>query len=176
MKQPIIVAVVGAKKSGKTVTIESLTRELTNRHYDVVAVKHVPEPDFTIDTEGKDTWRFAEAGAKMVISVARSEVAIIMKTKTRPPLREVLEKSGPADVVLVEGFKEAVAKNQRIHKIVVVGTQQEANEAQKVFQPIIAFAGLTGVRLKSKIPFVCLPKQRMKLADIIEETIRIEQS
>ncbi|MCJ7559854.1 molybdopterin-guanine dinucleotide biosynthesis protein B, partial [Candidatus Bathyarchaeota archaeon] len=64
------IAVVGSKKSGKTTTIENLVRELTKKGYKVAAIKHVSEPDFTIDTAGKDTWKFAKAGAKTIISVA----------------------------------------------------------------------------------------------------------
>ena len=74
------IAVVGTKKSGKTTTTENLIRELTKRGYNVAAIKHIPEPDFTIDTPGKDTWRYAQAGAKTVISVATNETVTIEKT------------------------------------------------------------------------------------------------
>ena len=60
MKKPVVIAVVGIKSSGKTTTIEALTKELTKRGYKIAVVKHIPEPDFTIDTVGKDTWRFAD--------------------------------------------------------------------------------------------------------------------
>ena len=68
-----IIAVVGSKKSGKTTTIEALTRELVKRGFKVAAVKHVSEPDFTMDTKGKDTWRFAQAGARIVIPNPRAD-------------------------------------------------------------------------------------------------------
>ena len=80
------IAVVGTKKSGKTTTIENLTRELTKRGYKVATIKHINEPDFTIDTLGKDTWRYAQAGAKTIISVATNETAIIQKTNIKPTL------------------------------------------------------------------------------------------
>ncbi|MCK4482606.1 molybdopterin-guanine dinucleotide biosynthesis protein MobB, partial [Candidatus Bathyarchaeota archaeon] len=65
-----VIAVVGSKSSGKTTIIEILTKELTKRDYKVAAVKHIPESNFTIDREGKDTWRFAQSGAKTIVSVA----------------------------------------------------------------------------------------------------------
>ena len=59
--KPIVIAVVGSKASGKTTTIEILTKELSRKGYKIAAVKHIPEKNFTIDKKGKDTWRFAKA-------------------------------------------------------------------------------------------------------------------
>jgi len=63
-----VIGVVGGKKSGKTTTIEILTRGLTKRGYTVAVAKHISETNFTLDTEGKDTWRFVQAGAKTVVA------------------------------------------------------------------------------------------------------------
>ncbi len=80
MKPPKVVSVIGTKKSGKTTTVENLIAELTKRGYRVAAIKHVPEREnFTIDTPGKDTYRYAERGAKTVIAVSASEIAVIEK-------------------------------------------------------------------------------------------------
>ena len=73
--------VVGSKKSGKTTTTENLTRELTKRGYNVAAIKHVSEQDFTIDTVGKDTWRFAKAGNKLFQGETGEYFKKIMKEK-----------------------------------------------------------------------------------------------
>ena len=76
-----VIAVVGTKNSGKTTTIEYLVSELTKRGHRITVIKHISKPDFTIDTPGKDTWKFAKAGAKTIISVAQNEVAKIEKIK-----------------------------------------------------------------------------------------------
>ena len=73
----LTIAVIGSKGSGKTTVTEVLIRELTKKGYKVATVKHIPEQNFTIDTEGKDTWRHARAGASKVISVAPKEIAVI---------------------------------------------------------------------------------------------------
>ena len=89
----VVIGVVGAKKSGKTTAIEVLTKELTGRGYRVAAVKHIPEPNFTIDMEGKDTWRYAQAGATTVIGVSADEVATIEKVHIIEfSLKEILER------------------------------------------------------------------------------------
>jgi molybdopterin-guanine dinucleotide biosynthesis protein B len=84
-----ILAVVGTKKAGKTTTIEALIRELSKRGYRVAAIKHIPDPDFSVDTPGKDTWRYAQAGARTIVSVAEKEIATIEKTSKKPSLMKL---------------------------------------------------------------------------------------
>jgi molybdopterin-guanine dinucleotide biosynthesis protein B len=168
------IAVVGSKSSGKTTTIEALTRELTRRGYRVAAVKHIPEPNFTIDTRGKDTWRFANSGAKTIISVASNEIATIEKVDEENfSLKKILKKCKSNDIVFLEGFKELVSKNRSIQKIVVVKSEKEALEALKSFNPILVFTGpYSTASLKLKVPYVNSLKNPEKISDIIEKTIK----
>jgi len=108
------IAVVGSKKSGKTTTTEKLITELANRGYKVAAIKHISEPDFTIDTPEKDTWRYAQAGAKTIISAATNEIATIEKTHSRNiSLETLLKKCRGNDIIFIEGFKKPVATKDR---------------------------------------------------------------
>jgi molybdopterin-guanine dinucleotide biosynthesis protein B len=172
-KKPVVIAVVGSKSSGKTTTIEALTRELTKGGYKIAAVKHVPEPDFTIDTVGKDTWRFAQSGAQTIISVAANEIATIEKVKAKKfPLKEILQKCKGHDIVFLEGFREFVGNKKNIHKIVVVKSAEEALEAVKNFKPILAFTGpFSTENLNLKIPYVNVLKNPEKIADIVEKIV-----
>jgi molybdopterin-guanine dinucleotide biosynthesis protein B len=168
-----VIAVVGTKKSGKTTTIENLIQELTQRGYAVAAIKHVPEPDFTIDTPGKDTWRYAKAGAKIIISAAANEIATIEKTTIASmPLSALLKKCKNSDVVFIEGLKKLVATKRDIPKIVVVKSMEEAENAFNLFKPILAFSGgYNTENLGSEVPYVDGMKNPEKLADIIENTL-----
>lgn len=169
MKKQTVIAVVGSKSSGKTTTIEALTRELTKRGYKVAAIKHIPEPNFTIDTTGKDTWRFARAGAKTIISVSSNEIATIEKTEENLTVNKILQKCKNNDFVFIEGFKNLVSKNKAIPKIVTVKSAEEILEAQKTFNPIIAFAGpYSPKNLKTEIPYVDVLKNPEKIANIAE--------
>lgn len=169
-----IIAVVGGKKSGKTTTIELLTRELTKRGYRVAAVKHIPEPNFTIDREGKDTWRFARSGAKTVVGVSAEEIATIEKRSSdNLSLNDILSRSKDNDIVFLEGFKGLVEKNPRIQKIVVLKSPQDAEIFTKEFKPILAFTGpCSKEKLKLKIPFVDVLNETGKLADIVERVLK----
>jgi molybdopterin-guanine dinucleotide biosynthesis protein MobB len=167
------IAVVGTKKSGKTTTTENLIRELTKRGYNVAAIKHIPEPDFTIDTPGKDTWRYAQAGAKTVISVAANEVTTIEKVSTSNlTLEKLLNKSQGNDIVLIEGLKKLVNSNKEIPKIVVVNSKTEVTNALKTFKPILAFSGSYSTdALETQISYANGFKNPQKLAVIVEKAV-----
>jgi molybdopterin-guanine dinucleotide biosynthesis protein MobB len=169
---PRVIAVVGGKKSGKTTTIELLTRELAGRGYIIAAVKHIPEPNFTVDEEGKDTWKFAQAGATTIIAVSSQEIATIEKAATANlSLKKVLEKCRNCDLVFLEGFRDLVVKDARIDKILVVSSSEEAAKDVKSFHPIIAMTGPVEPKIRRRqIPYIDVMKNPKKLADLIEKT------
>ncbi len=166
----VVIAVVGSKKSGKTTTIENLIRELSQRGYKVAAIKHVSEPNHTIDTPGKDTWRYAQAGAKTVISAAANEIVTIEKRLLETVSLDILlKKCRGNDIVFIEGLKKKVAKRKNIAKIVVTKTMEESVKALEIFEPIIAFSGPYSTKnLNFEIPYENAFENPARLADIIE--------
>ena len=90
--------------TGKTTLIEAVIRVLTRRGVRVGAVKHDAH-GFRMDQEGKDTWRFTEAGAKAVLITSPEQTGLI-EQKGRS-LWECLSEFRDVDVILVEGFKDA---------------------------------------------------------------------
>lgn len=93
-----IVFIVGTKNSGKTTAAEYIVGELARLGYKVGTVKHIHH-EFTIDTEGKDTYRMRKAGASMVVSISPSEVAVM-----RRPEDEDNEFKKVAQQMSSEGF------------------------------------------------------------------------
>jgi molybdopterin-guanine dinucleotide biosynthesis protein B len=168
-----VIAVVGTKKSGKTTTIEILIRELTRRGYKVAAIKHVPEPDYTIDTPGKDTWRYAQAGAKTIVSAAANEIATIEKTPLETvSLDGLIKRCADNDIVFIEGLKRKIAKKKSIAKIVVAKTMDEAVNALETYKPILAFSGPYSTKnLNFEIPYADALANPRELADIIENRL-----
>lgn len=168
-----VIAVVGTKKSGKTTTIENLIRELTQRNYKVAAIKHVPEPDHTIDTPGKDTWRYAQAGAKTIVSIAASELATLERIPIETvSLKALLNRCKGNDVVLMEGLKKRIAKRKNIPKIVVAKTMDEAVYALEAYKPILAFSGPYSTKnLNSDAPYANALENPQELADIVEKQL-----
>ena len=113
---PLVVCVVGNSGAGKTTLIERLLRELSRRKYRVAAVKHCPQ-GFDMDAEGKDSWRFTQAGASGVFLTSPGRVGLIEDMEPVPGLKSIAEHYFPSfDIVLGEGFSE----DKEVAKIVVL--------------------------------------------------------
>ena len=113
---PLVVCVVGNSGAGKTTLIERLLRELSRRKYRVAAVKHCPQ-GFDMDAEGKDSWRFTQAGASGVFLTSPGRVGLIEDMESVPGLKSIAEHYFPSfDIVLGEGFSE----DKEVAKIVVL--------------------------------------------------------
>ena len=172
----VIVAVVGSSNSGKTTTVEALIRGLTKRGYTVASAKHIPEPEFTIDTEGKDTWRHSKAGASTVLIVAPNELTTIKKVDTTNySLEQVIaEFPDEIDIIILEGFKHLVGQNMTIPKIVANKTVNEKSEALERYKNILAFIGfIPEKKVETEIPFVDALKEPEKLVDVVNNKVAV---
>ena len=172
----VIVAVVGSSNSGKTTAVAALIRGLAKRGYAVASAKHIPEPEFTIDTEGKDTWRHATAGASTVLSVAPNELTTIKKVDTTNySLEQVIaEFPDEIDIIILEGFKRLVGQNMTIPKIVANKTVNEKSEALERYKNILAFIGsIPEKKVETEIPFVDALKEPEKLVDLVNNKVAV---
>lgn len=100
-----VFTVLGLSKSGKTTTIEKLIAELKKRGYSVGTVKDIHFEAFTMDTEGKNTWRHRQAGADTVTARGIKETDILYKGNL--PIYEILSHY-KEDFVILEGVRDAV--------------------------------------------------------------------
>jgi len=170
-----IIAVVGSRKSGKTTTVETIVRELAKKGYRTATVKHIHEPNFTIDAKGKDTWRHAQAGAHIIVGVAAKELATIKKADTTKYTLNDITKNceDNTDIIILEGFRGIVAQDPTVPKIVTIKNKDEIMEATQVFKPILAFTGPISKTEMTilKIPYVDVKKKPEKLVEIIEKRV-----
>lgn len=142
-RTPLLISFVGTSGSGKTTAIEYLTAHLTRLGFKVGVAKHIHMEGFTIDTQGKDTWRHARAGARIVIGVSPNELAIIHKTTKEVGFQVVAEslRQQNLDVALLEGFSSALA-GERIYKIVAAKNLRDLKYTlTKTTPPILAITG-----------------------------------
>lgn len=102
-----IFGITGWKNAGKTTLTERLVRELISRGFHVSTIKHAHH-DFDIDVEGTDSWRHRKAGAGEVAVVSSRRFAIIHENRVQdePSLDDILAKMAPADLILIEGYKQ----------------------------------------------------------------------
>lgn len=97
-------AIVGLSGSGKTELICRLLDWLSRRGLRVAVLKHTHHHD--PGDRGKDTWRFRQAGARLVALAGPGLLQISRVYPEEPPLSEILKALAPeADLILVEGYK-----------------------------------------------------------------------
>jgi molybdopterin-guanine dinucleotide biosynthesis protein B len=102
-----LISIVGHSGSGKTTLIEKLVRELTQRGLRVATIKHAHHK-VELDTPGKDSWRYTQAGAAMSLLVTHGGVQLVdTRTEQREPPQLAERFLGEADLVLAEGFSHA---------------------------------------------------------------------
>ncbi len=175
----LLVAAVGRSGSGKTTTIEYLISMLTAEGISVGAVKHVHHKGFTMDTEGKNTWRFARAGAKTIVAVSPDEVAIIRKTQSEyNDFDKIIALLGEEtlDVVFVEGLFALTAKRGDVAKIVTATDLNGLAETLKgMVEPILAVSGVVAQTLDTPdyrgIPIIRIPEDGQKLVELVKEKL-----
>ncbi len=101
---PPLICIVGHSNTGKTTFLEKLIAEFKRRGYRVGAVKH-HHGEFEIDHPGKDSWRFARAGADAVCISAPQKAAVIRRVERELALEDIISLLNGVDIVLAEGYK-----------------------------------------------------------------------
>jgi len=114
-----VVAFFGRTKTGKTSLIERLIAELKGMGYRVLAVKHVNLKGFSLDTPGKDTWRFTKAGADRVICVSDVEFATLERISGLDADSLLERIKGDFDLALLEGFHWLLKGRPEVQKVVL---------------------------------------------------------
>ena len=178
----IVIAVIGKSGSGKTTTIEYLISNLSKEGYGIGTIKNMHAHPFTIDKEGKDTWRYTHAGASAVIGLSPDEIVIIKKrTKTEIKLENLLQFFNDVnlDFVFLEGLHAMIAKRIDIYKIITARDEDELKiTLENTVHPILAIAGTVSKTIISKegIPAIDIHSQGEKLIKIIVDLRNIKKN
>ncbi len=171
-----VLAVVGRKATGKTRVLEYIVSRLASSGIKIAVLKHVHHPNFTIDTPGKDTWKYGKAGARAVMVVGKEEIAVIRKIDASsynlPELLGLLDRDN-LDMICLEGFHSSVAKDRRIFKIVTAKDQDDLTATLNgTVPPILAVCGLISRKksgFEGEIPVINIDVENNQLIRLIEQ-------
>ena len=99
----LAVAFTGPSNSGKTTLILKVARKLINEYDKKVAIiKHDPGDKARFDVEGKDSYKFSDTGAEVIVTSPRRTTYFSKKNKDIDEMIRLFDKF---DILLVEGLK-----------------------------------------------------------------------
>lgn len=124
-----VLCFVGTSNSGKTTLITKVISLLTQRGYSVATVKHTHK-EFKMDSEGKDSWRHRDAGAKTVVLASPTQFAVMSEATGELTIEDVLERfiNSNTDILIVEGFKKDKYPKIEVHRKGVSGELRCIND------------------------------------------------
>jgi molybdopterin-guanine dinucleotide biosynthesis protein B len=108
--KPAVIHIVGHSGAGKTTLLEKLIRELCVRKVRVATIKHTHH-QVELDTTGKDSRRFKDAGAVMSMLLTHDALQLVADAREEHKPEQLASRFlGEADLVLVEGFSHATGR------------------------------------------------------------------
>ncbi len=104
MQKRLAVAFTGPSNSGKTTLILKVARKLIHDHnLEVAIIKNDPKDKARFDVPGKDSYKFSDTGAEVIVTSPTRTTYFSQRHKT---LDEMVSLFGAFDILLVEGLKE----------------------------------------------------------------------
>ncbi len=99
----LLINAIGFSNSGKTTLLEALARHYCSQGKQVGVIKDIHSEKYQPDKEDSDTWRYAQAGAQLVVGRGLNDT--VFRWRHSMKFLEIIGRV-TADVLLVEGFKE----------------------------------------------------------------------
>jgi len=103
LKKRLAVAFTGPSNSGKTTLILKVARKLINEYKKEVAIiKHDPGDKARFDVVGKDSYKFSDTGAEVIVTSPNRTTYFSKRNKD---IDEMIRLFDSFDILLVEGLK-----------------------------------------------------------------------
>lgn len=132
MKKRVAVAFTGPSNSGKTTLIEKIAKKLIVTSQ-IAIIKNDPKDKAQFDVEGKDSYKFSQTGAEVVITSPTRTTYFSQHEKT---LDEIISMLNHFDILLVEGLKSLPLPRIAIFRNTIDESYFECSEAIAIDESI----------------------------------------
>ena len=103
MSKRLAVAFTGPSNSGKTTLILKVARKLIHEYkLEVAIIKHDPKDKARFDVEGKDSYKFSDTGAEVIVTSPNRTTYF---SQRQSELDDMIRLFDTFDILLVEGLK-----------------------------------------------------------------------
>ena len=103
LNKRLAVAFTGPSNSGKTTLILKVARKLIHEYkLEVAIIKHDPKDKARFDVEGKDSYKFSDTGAEVIVTSPNRTTYF---SRRQSELDDMIRLFDKFDVLLVEGLK-----------------------------------------------------------------------
>jgi len=119
------IAFTGPSGSGKTTLVEKISKVLI-KNREVAIIKHDPKDKALFDKKGKDSHKFSQTGAEVVVT---SPTRTTYFSKRHKELDEIISMFHHFDILLVEGLKTLPLPRIAIFRNVIDESYLNCSEA-----------------------------------------------
>ncbi|RLA69947.1 MAG: molybdopterin-guanine dinucleotide biosynthesis protein B [Epsilonproteobacteria bacterium] len=132
MHKRVAIAFTGPSNSGKTTLVEKIAKILIEERK-VAIIKNDPKDKAQFDVEGKDSHKFSQTGAEVVITSPTRTTYFSQREKT---LDEIVSMIHDFDILLVEGLKTLPLPRIAIFRNTIDESYFECSEAIAIDESI----------------------------------------
>jgi len=128
VKKRYAIAFTGPSNSGKTTLIEKVAKELI-KNFKIAIIKNDPKDKALFDIEGKDSYKFSQTGAEVVVTSPTRTTYFSHREKS---LDEIVDMFGDFDYLLVEGLKTLPLPRIAIFRNAIEESYFDSSEAMAI--------------------------------------------
>ncbi|WP_169754474.1 molybdopterin-guanine dinucleotide biosynthesis protein B [Campylobacter curvus] len=132
----LAIAFSGPSNSGKTTLILKVAKRFIDQGLKTAVVKHDPGDKARFDVEGKDSFKFSQTGAEVVVM---SPTRTTYFSQQPSQIDEVIRMLGEFDILLVEGLKTLPLPRLSVFKDEIDEKYLSFSDAIATYKPSVPY-------------------------------------